>query len=111
MSLALLLLNLLPGVIGQFPGISTTIKSIIGDITASLGAIFASGVVSQPSVNTALAAWAGVLAALKAQANLPAATLAAISQLEIAVQAALLQDEVLAKSVNWGAINPIAPVA
>jgi hypothetical protein len=111
MSLALLLLNLLPGVISQFPGISTTIKGIIGDVTASLAAIFSSGVISQSSVNTALAAWAGVLAALKAQANLPAATLAAISQLEIAVQAALLQDEALVKSVNWELINQIIPVA
>jgi hypothetical protein len=106
-----LLLNLLPGLISAIPGISAAIKAIIGDVTSAASAILGSGVISQPSVNTILAAWAGVLAALKAQGNLPPATLNWVTQLEKAVQAALLQDVQLAQSVDWSQIKPITPVA
>lgn len=110
MPLAILLLNLIPTVLGNIPGISATIRQIITDVTSSAGAIIGSGVLSQPSVNTILAAWSGVLSALKNDPNLPSTSLGAISQLERAVQAALLQDSKAAQSVDWSLIHPMTTV-
>ncbi len=110
MAIAILLLNLLPGFLTNIPGISATLKQIIADVTASVAAILGSGVVTQPSVNTALAAWAGVLAALKNDPSLPADKLNAIAQLEKAVQAALLNDTAAAQKVDWTQVAPIGTV-
>jgi hypothetical protein len=111
MPLAILLLGLLPGFFKNIPGISPTIQGIIADVTGSASAILASGAVTQPNVSTILAAWAGVLAVLKAQANLPASTLNSLVQLEKAVQAALTNDSAAAQSVDWTSIHQITPVA
>jgi hypothetical protein len=110
MAIAILLLNLLPGLLTGIPGISSTLKQIIADVTASVAAILGSGVVTQPSVNTALAAWLGVVTALQSDPSLPTATLAAIAQLEKAVQAALLNDTAAAQKVDWTLVAPIATV-
>lgn len=110
MSLAILLLNLIPSLLGNIPGISTAIQQIVKDVAGSAAAILGSGVVSQPGINTALAAWAGVIATLKADPSLPQTSLNAVSQLEKAVQAALLQDAKAALLVDWTQINPITPV-
>lgn len=111
MTLAALLLNLLPTLLGNIPGISATLKEIIKDVTASVAAILGSGVVSGPSVNTALAAWAGVIATLKNDPNLSGTALTTLAQAEKAVQAALLADEAAAKAVDWTLLAPIQPVA
>src|SRR5581483_11851754 len=52
MGLAVLLLNLLPGLIAGIPGISASIKQIIADVTASASAVVSSGAITQPSINT-----------------------------------------------------------
>ena len=111
MPIAILLLGLIPGFLKNIPGISTTLQQIIADITGSAAAVLSSGVVSQPSVTTVLAAWAGVIAALKAQGNLPASTLNSLAQLEIAVQAALMNDAAAAAKVDWSLVHAITPVA
>ena len=105
-----LLLTMLPTVLGGIPGISTKIKQIIVDITAGGAAIIASGVVTGPSVNTILAAWLGVIQALKADPNLPQNTLSAIAQLEKAVAAALMNDVQASAAVDWSKIIVIATV-
>lgn len=110
MSIAILLLNLLPGLLAGIPGISDKIKQIIADVTASASAVLASGVVTGPSVNTVMAAWLGVITALKGDPNLPANTLNAIAQLEKAVQAALTNDVTASTQVDWSKIVTIATV-
>jgi hypothetical protein len=110
MSLAILLLNLLPGLLSGIPQISGGIKQLISDVTSSISAILGSGVVSAPSVNTALSAWLGVITALKSDPNLPANTLNAIAQLEKAVQAAATNDLTASQSVDWTKIVVIATV-
>lgn len=110
MPIAILLLNLIPTVLGSVPGISTIIQQIIKDVASSASAIIGSGVLSQPSINTVLAAWAGVLSALRNDPSLPSTSLGAISQLERAVQAALLQDSKAAQSVDWSLIHPMTTV-
>lgn len=111
MPIVTILLGLLPGLLKNLPGIPATIQSIIADISGSAAAIIASGVLSQPSVTTLLASWAGVIAVLKAQSGLPASTLNALAQLEKAVQAALLNDQAAAQSVDWTQVHQITPVA
>lgn len=111
MTLALIILGLIPTVLKNIPGISSTIQSLIADVTNSVTAIIGSGVVSQPSVNTVLAAWLGVITALKADTNLPASSLTPLLQLEKIVQSVLTQDAALAKAVDWSTFNPITPVA
>lgn len=110
MSLAILLLNLIPGIFAGIPGISASIKQIIADVSGSAAAVLASGVVSGPSVNTILAAWLGVINVLKTDPNLPANTLNAVAQLEKAVQAALANDIQASASVDWTKIVTIATV-
>lgn len=111
MPIAILLLNLLPTLLGNIPGLSDKIQQIIKDVAASASAVLGSGAISQPSITTVLAAWAGVIAALKNDPNLPATSLNAVAQLEKAIQAALLEDEKAAALVDWTQIHPIAPVA
>lgn len=110
MPIAILLLNLLPTLLGKIPGISTTIQSVIKDVAGSASAIIGSGVITQPSVNTMLAAWLGVINALKADSTLPAASLNAVAQLEKAVQAALTADVKAAALVDWTQVHAIATV-
>lgn len=111
LTLMTIILGLIPTVLKSIPGISSGIQQIIADITASVAAVLGSGAVTQPNVNTILAAWSGVIAALKNDPNLPATSLAAVAQLEKIVQAVLLQDATLAKAVDWTKLQPITPVA
>ena len=111
MGIAAILLGLLPGLLKNIPGIPASIQAIIGDVSGSASAIIGSGALTQPNVNTILAAWAGVIAVLKAQSGLPASTLNALAQLEKAVQAALLNDQAAAQSVDWSLVHQITPVA
>ena len=106
----MLLLNLLPLVLQAIPGISPKLSQIINDVSTGAAGLFSSGAISHPTASTVLAAWVGVLAALQNDPSLPASSLAAVTQLGKAVQAALLQDELAAKQVDWSLILPIAPV-
>jgi hypothetical protein len=110
MPIAILLLNLLPGLIKGIPGISSKIQQIIADVSGSASVILASGAVTQPGVNTILAAWAGVISVLKADPNLPASSLNAVAQLEKAVAAMLTEDAVAAQQVDWTKIITISTV-
>jgi len=108
--LAVLLLNLLPGLVGAIPGISSAVKQIITDVSGSASAVLASGSISSPSVNTVLAAWLGVINALKNDPSLPQDKLNLVLQLEKAVQAALLNDVQASAAVDWTKIVTIATV-
>jgi hypothetical protein len=110
MTLAVLLLGLIPGLLQNLPGISAAVKQIIADVAASASAVLASGAVSGPSVNTILAAWLGVVNALKTDPNINPNTLAMLAQLEKILQSVLTTDASLAKSVNWQAFHPVQPV-
>ena len=110
MGIAVLLLNLLPGLLSAIPGISSSLKQVITDVSGSATAVLSSGALSTPSVNTVLAAWLGIINALKADPNLPANILSAVAQLEKAVQAALLQDVKAQAAVDWSTIVVIATV-
>lgn len=111
MSTAILLLGLLPGLLKGIPGISAKVLQLIADVSGSVGALLGSGAISQPSVSTALAAWLGVINVLKADSSLNQTALNALGQLEKAVQAAITEDAVAAKAVDWTQVNPISPVA
>jgi len=106
-----MILGMVPTVIQNIPGISAGIKQLIADITASVSAIMGSGAITQPSANTILLAWLGVINALKSDPTLPPASLAAVAQLEKIVQSVVAQDAVLAKSIDWTKLLPITPVA
>lgn len=110
MTFAILFLNLLPAVFNSLPGIPAAMKKIIADVTASVAAILASGVVTQPSIDKALAAWLGVVNALKANSGLPVSTLNALAQLQKAIQAAIDQDAIAALGVDWTLTHQIANV-
>ena len=111
MTIAALLLGLLPGLLKDIPGISAAIKQIIADVAGSAAAVLTSGVMSGPSVNTILAAWLGVISTLKNDPALPADRLALFGQLEVILQSVLQQDSKLAAGVDWTAFHPITPVA
>lgn len=106
-----IILGLIPTTLKAIPGISAGIQQLIADISGSAAALLGSGTISQPSANTVLAAWLGVINVLKADPNLLGASLSALAQLEKIVQAVLTQDAALAKSVDWTTLNPITPVA
>lgn len=110
MSIAIILLNLLPGLLSGIPGISSALKQVITDVTSSATAVLSSGAITGPSVNTVLAAWLGVINALKSDPSLPQNTLNAVAQLEKAVQAALVNDVQATASVDWSRIIAIATV-
>lgn len=110
MTLAALLLNLLPALLANIPGISAKLKQIISDVAASASAVITSGAVSGPSVNTILAAWAGVLVALRADPNLPQDKLGMIDELQKIVAAALLEDMKAALLVDWSKFTVTATV-
>ena len=106
----ILFLNLIPAILKGIPGISAALQQVIADITSSTAAILGSGVVTQPSVNTILAAWLGVINALKADPNIPPTALTSIAQLEKAVQAAIANDAQAALQVDWSQTHQIASV-
>lgn len=111
MGITILLLNLLPLVLKSIPAISPKLLQIIDDVAGGVSGLFASGAVTHPSASTVLAAWVGVISTLKADPTLPPTSLKAVAELEKAVQAALLQDELAARLVDWTLIKPIALVA
>jgi hypothetical protein len=111
LSIITIILGLVPVVLKGIPGISATIQQIIADVTASVAALLGSGALTQPNANTILAAWAGVIAALKNDPNLPASSLSAVAELEKIVQSVMLQDSKLAQSVDWSTFHQITPVA
>ena len=112
MATAILLLNLIPGLLGNIPGISAKLKGLIGDITGGASILIGSGVLSKPSVNAALAAWLGIINLLKADPNLPQDKLATIGAIEKAIAAALTEDVEASKLVDWSSVSvaPITPV-
>lgn len=110
MNLAILLLNLLPTLLQSIPGISSAIKQVVADVSGSASVVLSSGVVTGPSANTVMAAWLGVINVLKADPNIPAATLNAVLNLEKAVQAALTQDVQAQAQVDWSKIITISKV-
>ncbi len=87
MPIAILLLNMLPGLLSTIPGISAGIKQIISDVSGGASAVLASGVVEGPKEK-----------------------LAAVAQLELAVQAALVADHTASLAVDWSKIVVIATV-
>lgn len=111
LTLLTLIIGLIPPVLKGIPGISADIQTLIADVDSSVVAVLGSGAITQPGVNTVLAAWSGVIAALKNDPNLPAASLSAVGQLEKIVQAVMTEDAALAKSVDWTQFHQIAPVA
>ena len=111
LAIVTIIIGLIPSILQNVPGISTGIKQLIADITASVAAVLGSGAITQPNLNTILAAWLGVITALQKDPTLPASSLAAVAELEKIVQAVLQQDSVLANSVDWTKLNPITPVA
>lgn len=106
-----LIIALIPGILKGIPGIPSKFQQIIADITGSVTAIIGSGAVSNPGLNTILAAWLGVVNALKADPGLPANSLSAVAELEKMLQSVLLQDTALSLSVDWTKMHPITPVA
>jgi hypothetical protein len=106
-----ILLNLLPAVLKNIPGISSEIQQIITDVASSASAIIGSGVITQPGITTILASWQGVIEVIQKDPNLPPGSVATVGELEKIVQAVLLQDASLAKSVDWTKFHSIVPVA
>ncbi len=106
-----LLVALLPVAVSAIPSIPGNIKQIITDITSSLGAIAASGVVQGPSVSNVLLALSGVIVALKAEPNIPSDVLTLIDALDRAAQAAMAADQVAQQKVDPSLVQPISPVA
>lgn len=111
MNIVLLIAALATGIISD-PNlkISSTIKQIITDIYTSFSAIVSSGVTTTLNPTTVLAALAGVLAALKADPNLPADKLSLIVALESAAAAALVADQAAQQKVDPTTLQPIAPL-
>jgi hypothetical protein len=110
MGITLLLLNLLPIVLQAIPGISPKLKQIIDDVAGGTSGLLKSGAITHPTASTILAAWVGVLSALQNDPTIPSTSLKAVAELGKAVQAALLQDELAARLVDWNTIKPIALV-
>lgn len=110
LALVTLMVGLIPGILKGIPGISAKIQQIIADVTGSVSAVLGSGAVTGPNLNTVLAAWLGVVNALKNDPSLPANALSAVAELEKLLQSVLLEDSALAKSVDWSKIQPITPV-
>ncbi len=110
MNLALLIASLAASIIQSTPQVSAAIKQIVMDIYQSFSAVVSSGVTSSVNPNTVLAALAGVLAALKADPNLPADKLSLIQALEEAAGAALAADTAAQQKVDPTTLQPIAPL-
>jgi hypothetical protein len=104
------LLNLLPVILGFIPGISPKMQQVINDVAGGAAGLIKSGAISHPTASTILSAWIGVIETLKKDPSLPPSSLKQIAELSKAVQAALLQDELAARMVDWSLIKPIALV-
>lgn len=111
MNFALLIASLLPVVLGGIPSIPSEVKQIVTDITASLRAVLTSGVTSNVNPTTVLQALAGVIAALKAEPNIPPDILDLIGALDRAAQAGLAADAAAQQKVDPTVLQPITPVA
>lgn len=110
MGITVLLLNLLPMVLQAIPGISAKMRQVIDDVAAGTSTVLKSGVLTHPTASTILSAWVGIISTLQSDPTLPIASLAPIQQLGKAVQAALLQDELAARMVDWSLIRPMGLV-
>jgi hypothetical protein len=110
MNIILLITSLLPVVASAIPGLSATIKQIIADVSKSIGAVASSGVLQAQNVSTVLAALAGVIAALKAEPNIPPAILDLIGALERAAAAALAADQAAQQKIDPTTLQPITPL-
>lgn len=110
LAIVTLMIGLIPGILKGIPGIPAKLQQIIADITGSVSAVLGSGAVTQPALNTILAAWLGVVNALKNDPSLPPGSLSAVAELEKLLQSVLLQDSQLSLSVDWTKMHPITPV-
>lgn len=110
MTFALLFLGLVPTILKAIPGMPAAVMNLIGAGADAASAILGSGVVTEPSVQTALTAWLNIINVLKTNPAIPPATLAAIAELQKAVQAAVSNDADAAKAVNWTLTHQIATV-
>jgi hypothetical protein len=106
-SLVLLIASLLSGIVQGIPSVSSSIKQTIAGIVGGLTAIQSSGVTTTISMQTVLAALAGVIAALKAETSIPAATLSLIAGLEDALTAAVAEDQKASQAVTPGTLAPV----
>lgn len=111
MNWVMLLTSLLPVVIQGVPSIAAETKQILLDITNSVHAVATSGVLQAQNTTTVLTALAGVIAALKAEPNIPQPILDLIGSLDRAAQAALAADAAAQKLVDPTVLQPIQPVA
>jgi flagellar biosynthesis/type III secretory pathway M-ring protein FliF/YscJ len=110
MSLALLLANLIPALLSNIPGISDSIKRLIGVGAQTVAVIVNSGIADHLTANSVLSVWAGIITAMKSDPDLSPTTLGQIAEIEKAVHAAVTEDAEAAKQVDWTKINPIATV-
>ena len=110
MNWVILIVNLLPVVIQAIPSIPSAIKTVITDIVASLGAVANSGVIQAPNASNILIALSAVIAALKAEPNIPPDVLNLIAALDRAAQAALAADQLAQVKVDPTQLQPIAPI-
>ena len=112
MNLALLIATIAASVIQGDSNIPAQIKSIATAISSALSALVKSGVTTSPVTTTSiLAAIQGVVDSLKAVPGLPANTLAVVSDLDQAVQAALQADALaLAGPVDPTKVKPENPL-
>jgi hypothetical protein len=106
-----LLVTLLPVVVQEIPALSAGVKQIITDIATSLGAVAASGALQGPSVSNVLLALSGVIAALRAEPNIPPAILNLIDAMDRAAQAGLAADKIAQQKVDPTLLQPITPIA
>ena len=105
-----LITALLPVVTNNIPSLSTGIKQIINDIMGAVSAVSASGALQTQNPSTILLALSGVIAALKAEPNIPGPVLDLIGALDRAAQAALVADKQAQVVVDPTQLQPIAPL-
>lgn len=110
MNLALLITSLLASVLQSTPQVSSTIKEIAMDVYRALSGIVSSGVTTTLNPATVLQALAALIAALKADPNLPADKLALVGALESAASAALAADTAAQQKVDPTTLHPISPL-
>ncbi len=112
MGLALMIASIAASVIGADPQIPAQFKSIATAISAALSALVKSGVTTSPvTASSILLALQGVVDSLRAVPGLPTQTLAIVSDLDQAVQAALAADAVaVAGPVDPTKVLPETPL-
>jgi hypothetical protein len=113
-ALILSLVSILAGVLKQNPQIPGQVGQVVGDVAASLAAIFASLMGSNQTVTlnplTIISAIGGVIVALKTDPNLPADVLAKLDSLDRALQAAIIADKLAQTQVDYTQLRPITPI-